>query len=121
MALVVKRTERIEHPTETDAWFVIRTPLSAGDLTEVSGNAAQQVQVTIELMARIITEWSYDAPVNVENVARLDLDTFAFLNQAIMARSGVTAEREQEKKGSSSPSRRTSGRVRVVSRQSSGT
>lgn len=100
MALVIKKTERLHHPTEEDAWFDIRLPLSASDTSgmQVTGAAVsnQAVRLTLDLLAAVIAGWSYDAPITVENVGLLDLDTFVWLCGEITGRSGIRSEEEKK-------------------------
>jgi len=118
LALVTKQLKRIEHPTEPDAWAVIRVPLSAGDLAGVHVDGTG-IAVSLELMASVVKEWSYDAPVSPETVGNLDLDTFLWINQEITAASGIRSD--EEKKDSDSPSSDSSELVEAGSPSTSPT
>ena len=100
MALVVKQDKRIEHPTEPGTWAVIRVPLSAGDLGFARDGSA--VAMTLDILPRVIVEWSYPEPVTRENVSRLDGPTFRWLDDEISSASAIRPE--EEKKDSASPS-----------------
>lgn len=82
-------------------WAVIRVPLSAGDMAGVSSDGTQ-IAMSLALVASMVREWSYDAPISVETVGDLDLDTFVWLNKEIFAASGIRTD--EEKKDSASPS-----------------
>lgn len=103
MALVVKHTKHLEHPTEPGAWFDVRLPLSAGDMAGMRSDG-KAIGMTLDLLAAVLVAWSYDAPVNLETVDSLDLDTFTWLQQSIMAESGIRDDSEKkDSNGSSSP------------------
>lgn len=104
MALVVKQVKRVQHPTEPDAWFELRLPLSAGDL-ELMRDGSRMGMVSVDLMASVVTGWSYDAPITVETIKSLDLDTFTFLVGEIQTGSGIRdAEEKKDSSSTSSPS-----------------
>jgi hypothetical protein len=102
VALVVKQTKRVEHPTEPGTWFDLRIPLSAGDL-ELMRDGRRMGMVSVDLMAAVIQAWSYEQPVTVESVKSLDLDSFAFLVGEIQDASGIREDSEKKVSSSSSP------------------
>lgn len=106
MALVVKQTKRVEHPSEPGAWFDLNLPLTAGDL-ELMRDGTKAGMVSIDVVASVLEAWSYDAPASIENIKLLDLDTFTFLQASIQERSGITTD--AEKNDSASPSSAPSG------------
>lgn len=111
MALInSKNTTRIVPPHEPESWFELR-PIRAGDgdlLTSEGG----QVRLSLDLLARIITSWSYKdengepIPVSQETVEQLDLDTYVWLVQQSQELSGIrdTAEKKDSNNGSLSTS-----------------
>lgn len=102
MALIVKRTERFNHPTEPGTWFDVRLPLTAGDMAGMRSDG-KTIGMTLDLLTAMIQGWSYDAPVTLANVESLDLDTFAFLSGAIMGASGIRDDDSKNESGGSSP------------------
>lgn len=66
-----------------------------------------QVTVSLELLARIIVEWSEADPPTLENVRKIDLGIFVDLNERILAGSGIRglAEKKDSNASSSPPSR----------------
>lgn len=102
MALVIKKIERLEHPTEPGAWVTVRLPLSAGDLESMRADG-NRVAVSLDLLAAMIQEWSYGVPVTLEAVRSLDLDTFQWLSKEVQERSGIRTEEEKNASGASSP------------------
>jgi hypothetical protein len=117
MALVKKTLKRLEHPTEPGAWFVVRLPLSAGDLAGLRAEGTR-IGMTLDLAAEVIKEWSYDAPISLESVNDLDLDTFTWLSAQIQQASSIRSE--DEKKDSDSSSSPTLALVEGDSPKSSG-
>ena len=116
MALVAKQETRIEHPTEPGTWAVIRVPVSVGDLE--GSTATGRIGSAIDVVAACLQSWSYDDPPSRANVARLDLASFRWLEEAINAASGIREEAEKNASGSSSPA--TTERVAEPSLVSSG-
>jgi hypothetical protein len=100
--LIVKKTVRLEHPNEAGAWFDLSLPLSAGDM-ELMRNGALVGMVSIDLLTAVLSAWSYAAPVTVENVKALDLDTFTWLAGELQERSGILDESEKKSSSSNSP------------------
>ena len=100
MALVVKQDKRIEHPSEPGTWAVIRVPLSAGDLERARDGTT--VSMTLDILTNVILEWSYPEQVTRENVARLDGQTFRWLDDELSRASAIRPG--EEKKDSASPS-----------------
>jgi hypothetical protein len=101
MALIKKTNKRLEHPTEPGAWFVVRLPLSAGDLAAMRSDGSS-IAMSLDLAAEVIKEWSYDAPVSLDTVKDLDVDTFTWLSREIQEASGIRSEDEKKDFGSSS-------------------
>lgn len=102
MALIVKRTERLTHPTEADTWFDVRVPLTAGDMAGMRVDG-KQVGMTLDLLTAMIVNWSYDAPITPDTVNSLDIDTFMWINGAIKDFSGIRTDAEKNSSGGSSP------------------
>lgn len=102
MALVVKEDKRFEHPTEPDAWFVVRLPLSAGDMANLHTDGTS-VAMSLDLMAQVIKEWSYEPAVSLDSVGDLDLDTFIWLSGQIIKASGIRSAAEKKDLPSDSP------------------
>jgi hypothetical protein len=117
MALVVKQNKRFEHPTEPETWFVAALPLSAGDLAGLRTDG-QQIGMTLDLLAAVLKAWSYEQPITSQSVDALDIETYTWLSQQIMADSGIRSE--DEKKDSASNSSRTLALVEGDSPKSSG-
>lgn len=116
MALInSSNTKRLDIPHEPGQWVEVR-PLTAGDIEGLSVDGSQ-VKVSIEALAAIISAWSYDEPVSLENVRRLDLDTFTWLGAEALKVSGVRDDETKKNLGSaSSPTSRTrNGRSPVSS------
>ncbi len=111
MLIDTSKTERLDHPHE-EAWVEIRPVLATeldaardrkiksildiwGDVIkdaptpskrqEDMGSRVQQFDSTILLNAAI-ANWSYDAPVNAENVAKLDGVTRDWLMEEVVTR-----------------------------------
>lgn len=101
MALVTKHTERIDFPHEPGSWADIRVPLSAGDLGGLTSSGSE-IRMSLDLMASVVTGWSYEEPVTPNAINRLDLDTYALLAQEIFRRSGVRDDEEKKDSASSS-------------------
>lgn len=107
MALIsFKDRHRLEIPHEPGQWVEVR-PIAAGEieLFEVTNG---MVKVTLDLLAAVVTGWSYDEPVSLDAIKRLDLDTFVWLTGALgdelMKISGIrTADEKKDSGGSSSP------------------
>jgi hypothetical protein len=97
-------TKRLDIPHEPGQWVEVR-PLTAGDIEGLSVDGSG-VKVSIEALAAIISAWSYEEPVSLENVRRLDLDTFTWLGTEALKVSGVRDA--DEKKDSASDSSLTS-------------
>ena len=116
--MIVKKTvRRLPHPTEDGAWVEVRLPLSAGDLAGMRSDG-KVIGISLDLLVGVIVAWSYGEPITIESVGDLDLDTFAWLSQAIIAESGIQPDAEKKDSGSSSSP--TSGRVKELSPKSSG-
>lgn len=98
MALIKDQTKHLVPPHEPESWFEVR-PLRTGDLEQL-GALGYEVKVTVEALASVITAWSYEEPVSLENVRLLDLETFIWLGKEALLSSGIKSE--DEKKGSSS-------------------
>lgn len=103
MALIdATHTKRLIPPHEPESWFDVR-PLTAGDIEGLSADGSQ-VKVSIEALAAIIQAWSYTEPVSLENVRRLDLDTFTWLGTEALKASGIRdADQKKESMTGSSP------------------
>ena len=117
MALIKKTNKRLEHPTEPGAWFVVRLPLSAGDLAAMRSDGTS-IAMSLDLAAEVIKEWSYDAPISLETVKDLDVDTFVWLSKELQEASGIRTE--DEKKDSATSSSATLALVEEPSPTSSG-
>lgn len=101
MALILSsNSKRISPPHEPDAWYEVR-PIRAGDFEHLTTDG-QQVTVSIDLLATLITAWSYPEPVTRENVACLDLDTFMWLGTEIQSLSGIRDDETKKNSDSSS-------------------
>lgn len=100
--LVTKRVVRLLHPSEEGQWIDVRLPLSAGDI-ELMREGGTGGMVTNDLLAAVITGWSAPDPVSLENIQRLDLDTFTWLAKELTQRSGIRDEAEKKDSNSSSP------------------
>ena len=103
MALVKTTIKRLDHPTENGAWFVVRTPLMAGDLEGLTSSGDNRITVSFELMGSVIQEWSYEEPISVEALRTLDIDTYNWLVHSIFRVSGIQTDLEKKGSGSSSP------------------
>lgn len=111
MALInSSNTRRIVPPHEPESWFDVR-PIVAGDFEGFQADASQ-VRLSLDLLASLITAWSYDAPVSRENVRQLDLETFTWLNSELLDLSGVRSadEKKDSDNGSSPVAARASSR-----------
>lgn len=99
-----KQTTRLVPPNAPEDWIEVRRVM-AGDLEaiEVTGSG---LRVSLELMAKVVLAWSDPAPVSLESLRRLDLDTMTWLSTAILEASGVRSP--DEKKDSSASSSSTS-------------
>jgi len=113
MLIDTSKSERLEHPLEKGQWVEIRY-LTAGEMDEARdvrikkvldqwGDAimgakggqravddsieirAQAYDATV-LLSYAITSWSYEAPVNPENVKRLDGATRDWLVEEVVKR-----------------------------------
>lgn len=117
MGLVLQQEKRLEHPKEPGTWFTILVPLTAGDMAHMGNpeglGAVKLAAVTIALKA-----WSFDAPCTPENIARLDVNTFNWLADAVIEGSELP---DPEKKDSTDSSTLTSEPVTAASPVSSAT
>lgn len=128
MALISSaKPERIEIPHEPGQWIELR-PLRAGDLDVFEASADGGLRVSYELLARVVTSWSYgpwpaSEAEREECVKDLDLDTYSWLVGAIGERlptmSGIRDE--AEKKDSTSPSSDITGPGEEAGPEISGT
>lgn len=107
MALInSSNTKRLDIPHEPEQWIDVR-PLTAGDMEGLSVDGSQ-IKVSIEALAAIIQAWSYDEPVSLENVRRLDIDTFTWLGTEALKVSGVRDDDTKKNLApASSPTSRT--------------
>lgn len=103
MALVRKQTRRLDYEAEPGTWFEVSLPLSAGDLAGLSTDG-QQIGMSLDLLASVVTAWSYPEPVTVATVRQLDIDCYSWLVQQVFASSGIRDEAEK-KDSDSEPSR----------------
>lgn len=95
MALIdSKNTNRLVPPHEPESWFEVR-PIRAGDMEGIE-LVGSQIRVSIDLLATLISAWSYEAPVSRENVAMLDLDTFTWMNLELQRISGIRNAAEKK-------------------------
>lgn len=95
MALInSSNTKHLDIPHEPGQWVEVR-PLTAGDIEGLSVDGSG-VKVSIECLAAIISAWSYQEPVSLENVRRLDLDTFTWLGNEALKVSGVRDDAEKK-------------------------
>lgn len=94
MALITDQTKRLVPPHEPESWFDVRT-MRAGDVEgfDVEGGA---IRISYELLAGLIKGWSYDAPISVDTVKTLDLDTYSWLIQQLKEFSGVRGTEEKK-------------------------
>lgn len=119
MALISKTpSKRFDIPKEPGEWVEL-LPMSARVTREAEeqGGASNFAKGTIAL-AQCIAAWSYDAPVTVETVDDLDVDTFTWLLQTVSSLSGERGE--DEKKDSTEPSSPTTDPAAEPSPESSG-
>jgi len=101
VALVVKQTRRLKHPTEPDAWVVVRTPLSGGDMA-ACGDANNIAELKLYAVALSLQEWSYEGPITRETVGTLDVETFKWLADLVFDEAKLREEDEKNASGSSS-------------------
>lgn len=99
MALI-KRDAVIEFPIphEPGEWIKAR-PIRAGDIEGTSGDA---FAVTMQVLTKLITAWSYEDAVSAESVRDLDIKTVEWLQTAVAQASGIRTP--DEKNGSTSNS-----------------
>lgn len=116
MALVTKRTERLDIPNEPGEWVELRLPLCVADMRAL-GEASTVPDVKRAMVLHTIQAWSYAAPVDAETLERLDMGTFNWLWERINEASAVP---DPEKKDSSSPSPATTEPAGEPSLASSG-
>lgn len=115
MALVSPdKAVKLDIPHEPGEWIRVR-PICAEDAEglELDGD---KVRVSIDLVAKLLTEWSYDEPPSREAVARLDLNTYIWLALEMLEASGIRDL--AEKKGLIERSLPGRGRVKAPSRRS---
>lgn len=115
--LVSKTTRIIEHPTEEGVTFTVRA-LCAGDMETANPNATA-IQLTYDLLAAAIIEWTYDAPVSVDSIKQLDVTTFQWLQTAIQDGSGMRTDAAKNASGANSSP--TTGPDKAPSQKSLGT
>lgn len=111
MALLDSRnSKRFDVPHEPGAWVELR-PVTAGDVELLDVQGAN-IRFSLDLLARLITAWSYAEAPSTETVRLLDLDTYVWLSRdcaaAVMKFSGVrdAGEKKSSSNGSSSRTRR---------------
>lgn len=98
MALIdPKATRRFEIPHEPGAWVELR-PLTARLVADIQRDVASQGQqaILLEVVRRTLVAWSYDVPVTLENIDRLDFTTFRWIEAQLDASSGVLPEEERQ-------------------------
>ena len=105
MALVTKQNKRLPHPSEPDAWFVVRVPLTVGDMEVMGapGNPDTLISFKICAIERSLIEWSYPLPLTPEAIRDLDVDTFNWLVKEIFASAQLRDTAEKKDSDSSSP------------------
>lgn len=83
MAIVVKRLDKFEHPSEPGIWFELSVPLSVADLKEI-GTPESMADAKFAVVLRCLKSWSYEEdgkplPLTAENLDRQDAETFNML------------------------------------------
>lgn len=115
MALIdPDKTTTVEIPGEPGQTVTYR-PLTAGDIDDIV-RANGQVE-TMTYVQKSVVSWSYDVPPTLENIRRLDLETFNWLANVVQSDSGI--REDEEKKDSDSQSSPTSDQETDSSRLSS--
>lgn len=74
-----------------------------------------QIKLSLDLAAALITAWSYDVPVSRETVDMLDVDTFVWLNAAISDMSGIRSDDEKKDSEENSSKRPRRAQVSLAS------
>jgi hypothetical protein len=115
LALVVKETKTLQHPTEPETTVVVRVPLSAGDLEHMKADGTQ-IGMTFAVLAATVQSWSYDSPVTEDAIRSLDLDTYLWLSKEVMQAAGIRDDDEKNASGANSSP--TTGRGVARSRAS---
>ncbi len=96
---------RVQVPDEPDQWIEYRQ-LSARELEEMQAGEFSSLGYTLHALGKMITGWSYDAPVNDETIGDLDAQTIRWLDSNLLEMAGIRTI--AEKKESTSPSSLTS-------------
>lgn len=102
--LVTKHSTVLQHPTEPETTFTVR-PISAGDMPMLIVRNGD-IEVSFDLLAALVIDWTYDEPVTVDTIKALDLDTYLWITKAVLDASGIRSS--QEKKDSETNSSGTS-------------
>lgn len=100
MALVLKETVTLQHPSEPDTWFKIRRPLTSGDMKAL-GAAENLADVKFLGVRRALLDWSYSEALTDESLGLLDITSFNWLAEQVFEGS---QRPEPEKKDSEPPS-----------------
>lgn len=112
---------RLIPPHEPDAWFDVR-PIRAGDFEGLQTDG-HNVTINIDLLCTLVKAWAYDAPINHQTLASLDIDTFVWLDKSIQGLSGIRGDDEKKDSApaSSPPATPRPKRPLASSRQNSHT
>jgi hypothetical protein len=80
--------------------------MTAGLIRDLQKDAEGQTPagLMIEILARCIKAWSYDAPIDVETIADLDSVTLNWLETEVNLNSGVRSAAEKKGLNGNSPS-----------------
>lgn len=106
--------ERYEAPHAPGEWYELR-PIMAGDLEAGEGllpndgPGPSRLKVSYELLARVIVKWWDEGrEITPENVRKLDLDSYVWLDKIAQEISGIrgTAAKNPSAGGSSRGQRR---------------
>lgn len=85
---------RVELPFDEGHWVEVRA-ISAGDLIDLQGRGLSNGAITLELLAKCITSWSFDVPVTKDAIGDLDNDTFGFLEKQLDLSTGIRSNDEK--------------------------
>lgn len=84
-----------EIPHEPGQWIEYRQ-LSADELEELQTGEFSSLGYTIHALTKMLTSWSYDGPVNRENIGDLDAQTIRWLDSNLLEMAGIRTEAEKK-------------------------
>jgi len=104
ITLLTGATKRIDIPHEPGEWVEIRM-LSWRQVESIRQAAADDEEMVGLTFETGIVAWSYDEPVSVETIGRIDSVTAAWIATILTTGQGTEADRKNGSASSTSPSK----------------